>query len=191
MTKLHTLAPSWLVLLIFLAGSSSATTLIPADFTAMVRESELIVHGTVIDVSARTRGSLQTIESLVTVRVAETLKGTPSEEAVFRVPGGAVGRYRRVMVGAPEFTTGDEVIVFLTGRAPAMPMPYGLSQGVYRVTRQGGAAAVTPLVATTAGRVVRGDPSRRPLDPLAFAARVRMVSGVGDVEARRAVPRVK
>jgi hypothetical protein len=78
------------------------------------------------------------------------------------------------MVGAPEFAAGDEVVLFLKARAPAMPMPYGLSQGVYRVTRDtAGRATVAPLVTGAAGRVVRGDPARRALDVDAFAARVR------------------
>ena len=65
------------------------------------------------------------------------------------------------------------MILFLTGRAPAIAMPYGLSQGVYRVARRGGAASVTPAVVAGTGRVTRGDPSRRPLDPGAFAQQVR------------------
>src|SRR6185503_2571211 len=146
------------------AGSLSATTLVPADFAQMARESELIVRGTVVQVDAQRTGGRQTIESLITLRVSDTIKGTAVEETVFRVPGGKVGPYRRVMVGAPQFVAGDEVILFLKGRAPAMAMPYGLSQGVYRISRTRGAAVVTPAVVSGTGRVVRGDPARRPLD---------------------------
>ena len=124
------------------------------------------------------------------MQVAETIKGNASAQAVFRVPGGKVGRYRRVMVGAPEFTAGDEVILFLKGRAPAMAMPYGLSQGVYRVSRTRGSAMVTPAVVSSTGRVVRGDPARRPLDPAAFVREVQSALLPGaPSEGRRAVPR--
>jgi hypothetical protein len=84
-----------------------------------------------------------------------------------------MGRYRRVTVGAPQFAEGDEVVLFLSGRAPALPMPFGLSQGVYRVTRDTRQALVTPLVTEGAARVVRGDPARRPLTIDAFARQVR------------------
>src|SRR5688572_16211895 len=155
----------WLAIGLVVSGRSAlATTLVPGDFAQMARESELIVHGTIVNVQGQLTGSRQTIESVVTVQVAETMKGTPTAQTIFRVPGGRVGRYRRVMVGAPEFTAGDEVILFLKGRAPAMAMPYGLSQGVYRVARRGGVATVTPAVVAGTGRVMRGDPSRRPLD---------------------------
>jgi hypothetical protein len=77
------------------------------------------------------------------------------------------------MVGAPQFSAGDEVILFLRGPLPAVPMPFGLSQGVYRVRRNGDQSQVVPLATLDAGRVVRGDPSRRPLTVEAFAQRVR------------------
>lgn len=176
----------------YAAGASlSATTLVPADFAQMARESELIVRGTVLTVQSQMAGPRQTIESVITLAVADTMKGTPGAQAVFRVPGGRVGRYRRVMVGTPEFQAGDEVILFLKGRAPAIAMPYGLSQGVYRVARRAGGSVVTPAVAAATGRVVRGDPSRRPLDPDAFARQVQLALSGAPVQppVRRAVPR--
>jgi hypothetical protein len=89
-----------------------------------------------------------------------------------------VGRYRRVVVGAPQFTPGDEVILFLKGNAPAVPMPFGLTQGVYRVSRDAsGRAIVMPAVAGGSGRIVRGDPARRALDLAAFSSMVRTIAG--------------
>ena len=85
----------------------------------------------------------------------------PGATAYFKLPGGQVGRYRRVMVGAPHCAPGDELVLFLKG-APAVPMPFGLTQGVYRVSRDAaGQATVLPIVNVDSSRVVRGDPSRR------------------------------
>ena len=180
----------WLVPCWVIVGSlASATTLVPAEFGQMARDSELIVHGTVVSVQGQL-GPRRQIESLVTLHVIDTLKGASAAQATFRVPGGRVGQYRRVMVGAPQFVAGDEVFLFLNGRAPALPMPYGLSQGVYRVARRGGAATVTPAVVSGAGRVVRGDPARRPLDPASFARHVQVALGsVTPPDGRRAIPR--
>jgi hypothetical protein len=50
--------------------------------------------------------------------------------------------------------------VFLSGRAPALPMPFGLSQGVYRV----------------AGGVVRADSTRHALAVGEFVRQVRSVA---------------
>src|SRR5688500_2243640 len=121
----------------------------------MVTESQLIVHARVIDVEGALVGARRSIETLVTVAVLSPLKGMTGEELVFRVPGGRVGRYRRIFVGAPVFKLGDEVVLFLKGRAPAVAMPFGLSQGVYRVSLSTGAPMVLPVPPTA---VVAGAP---------------------------------
>lgn len=168
-----------LILVCFCVGMATygaplqATTVLPAEFTEMVARSSLIVHGTVADVTARTDAGRRSIESLITLEVIAPLKGNAPARVVFRVPGGQLGRYRRVMVGAPEFRPGDEVVLFLDGRAPVVPMPFGLSQGVYRVRRSSGNAVVTPVPVVGGGRVVRGDPARRPLTIEAFTRQVR------------------
>jgi hypothetical protein len=164
------------------SASVQAMVVLPAEFSEMVAKSPLIVHGRVIAVRSLLTGDRRAIESLVTLSVTESLKGEPGATVVLRVPGGQVGRYRRVMVGAPEFEEGDEVIVFLGGHGPAVPMPFGLSQGVYRVTRdRNREVVVTPPPVDGSpvdGRVTRGDPARRELPVGEFARRVRdLVAG--------------
>jgi hypothetical protein len=110
--------------------------------------------------------------------VTDALKGRPGDTVSFRLPGGEVGRYRRVIVGVPRFTAGDDVIVFLRGGAPQLPTIFGLSQGLYRVMRTADGRALVapaPLMAPAAGteRIVRGDPARQPLALDAFAGEVR------------------
>jgi hypothetical protein len=161
---------------------ASATVVLPADFSEVVNGSSLVVHGRVIDVRSAVRG--RTIESFVTVQVIEALKGAPGENVTFRVPNGQVGRVRRVVIGAPEFETGDEVVVFLQGRAPAVPSLFGLSQGVYRVARDAAARVLVtpaPVMARGSGaeRVVRGDPVRQPMPIDRFASEVRAVVEAG------------
>jgi hypothetical protein len=157
-------------------GSVAATVVIPASFQEMVDASELVVHGRVRAVRGQSTDGRRSIESLVTVDVTSAIKGEPGTTVTFRVPGGEVGRYRVVMVGAPVFEEGDEIVVFLDGRPPSMPMPFGLLQGVYRVSRRNGVPRVGPLVAEDAGRVVRGDPARRPVPLDDFAAVIRRAS---------------
>lgn len=157
--------------------SLQGATVLPADFPEMVRGSQVIVHGRVRAVesyvAADTVHRTRAIETRVTLDVVSPLKGVTRETVVFRVPGGQVGRYRRIMPGAPVFAEGDEVFIFLQGRPPAVPMPFGLSQGVYRVARAAEAPVVTPLIPPAAGRAVRGDPARRPLALEAFVREVR------------------
>jgi hypothetical protein len=162
------------VWMLWVAGPS-ATVVLPAEFATVVSGSGVIVHGRVARVESHLVGPQRAIESVVTVDVIESLKGDVGATVSFRVPNGQVGRYRRVLVGAPEFTAGDEVVVFLQGRPPSLPSVFGLNQGVYRVTRDGAARAVVmpPRTAGPDGRIVRGDPARVPLAVDAFAREVR------------------
>jgi len=159
-----------------LASPVFATVLVPVDFNEIVSGSQLIVYGRVVDVRAQMVGDRRTIESVVTVSVMQAIKGDPGITISVRVPGGEVGRYRRFMIGAPSFRSGEEVVLFLSGRPPSIPMPFGLSQGVYRVTNaaDGRRLIAPPLVE---GRVVRGDPARQPIDVTAFVQQVRAAMG--------------
>jgi hypothetical protein len=159
---------------------ASATVYLPADFTEMVNASTFIVHGSVVDVRSETTSDRRAIVTYVTVDVAQPLKGTPGVSVTFLVPGGQIGRYERIVVGAPQFDRGDEVVLFLTSRGPSIPYVFGLSQGVYRVSRASGRALVVPPAVlvrqgegNAAGRVVRGDPARRALPLDEFAREVR------------------
>ena len=174
----HPLSVRWVLCLVAwslcLAGAS-ATVILPADFTTVVAGSGVIVHGRVTSVTSHLTGPQRAIESVVTVAVIQSLKGDAGGTVSFRVPNGQVGRYKRVLVGAPEFTAGDEVVVFLQGRPPAMPSVFGLNQGLYRVSRDAAARAMVmpPRMAGSEGRVVRGDPARVAMPIEAFAREVR------------------
>ncbi len=158
-----------------LVSPAFATILLPADLPTIAVEAGTIVHGRVVDVRSVLAGPRRTIESYVTLDVIESLKGAAGASVIFRVPNGQVGRYRRVLVGAPEFAPGDEVVVFLRGRAPAMPALYGLSQGAYRVVRSSEGAAVTPAANPDVGPAVRGDAARRPVPMREFVRQVTAI----------------
>jgi hypothetical protein len=161
-----------------IASRASAMVVLPAEFSEVVSSSDLVVHGRIVAVRGQTSGDRRTIETIVTVSVLDALKGQPGETVYFRIPGGQVGRYRRVMIGAPEFREGEEVVLFLKGRPPLLPFPFGLTQGVYRVVRgaDGQPMVTPPIVSSAPGRVVRGDPSRRPLALSAFTRSVRQMA---------------
>ena len=149
---------------ILTASPAFATVLLPADLPTAVAESNVIVYGRVVDVRSAVTVPPRGIETFVTVAVIDALKGNPGRSVTFRVPNGQVGRYRRIVVGAPEFEEGDEVVVFLHGQPPAIPALFGLSQGVYRVARQAG----VPVV-------MRGSSTRRPLALDAFAREIETI----------------
>ena len=96
------------------------------------------------------------------------------------VPGGTIGRYMNVTVGAPSFNVGDEAVFFLTTRGRDLPAIFGLNQGVFRVSMEGASRrrlVTPPLMSRGSGpeTVVRGDPARRPVPLETFGAQVQSV----------------
>jgi hypothetical protein len=153
-----------------------ATVVLPADFATVVNGADVIVSGRVVDVRSGLT-ERRSIESLVTVAISETVKGATGGTITFRVPNGTVGRYRRITLGAPEFVEGDRVVLFLRSRAPSIPTLFGLSQGVYRIGSTDGGEMVLPAPVMARGvaaeRVVRGDPTRKPVPLATFLGMVR------------------
>jgi hypothetical protein len=175
---LSCLAVLWLTAVV-----ARATVILPAEFREVVTGSQIIAYGRVADVRAEWAPGRRGIDSIVTFEVATYLKGGPSETLTLRVPGGQIGRYKNVLVGAPEFNPGDEAVLFLTANGPAVASVFGLNQGVYRVRRdpQSGRRIVVmpPVMARGEAdeRVTRGAATRQSLDLDAFAEQVRVVMG--------------
>lgn len=160
-----------------------ATVLLPAEFREIVGQSQIIAYGRVIDAVPELSDDRKRIDTIVTFEVGTYLKltaGGTGETLTFRVPGGRIGRYRSVTVGAPVFESGDEAVLFLSKKDGGLPYVFGLSQGVFRVQRDARTQrrmVMAPLMArgASAETVVRGAVSRQPLPLETFGAQVRAV----------------
>ena len=160
------------------AAIAHATVIVPIDLGELSREAKAIARGRVSAVTGRWTDDRRTIETVVTLDVDRYLKGSFGPTIAFRVPGGVLGRYRSIVVGAPQFAVGDRVVVFLGANGPMVPFVVGFNQGVYRlqVAADGSGWLVTPPPnlpsATVSTPVVRGDPSRQPQTLAEFEQRV-------------------
>jgi hypothetical protein len=161
-----------------------ATVLIGADLGQLAHDAVAIARGRVAAVDAQWTPDRRAIETLVTLEVDTYLKGALGGTVQFLVPGGSLGRYRSIVVGAPQFAVDDRVVVFLGARGPSVPYVVGFSQGVFRVVRSGDGStwlvtppAPIPSAAPVPVTIVRGDPQRRPLPLNDFEQRVRALAG--------------
>jgi len=165
-----------------LVGGTSlvATISVPAEFREIVSDAGLIVRGRITDV----RGVVVPgagVDSIATVAIETVLKGSAADFVSVRVPGGDVGRYRHVMVGAPTLRAGERAVFFLWRGGDNTWRPVGLSMGIYRVKSdpQTGQPVVNPPLVvgrtTSVGRVVRGDTRRKLLPIQEFESLVRLV----------------
>ena len=170
-------------LLLALASTARATVIIPADLGELSRDALAIVRGRVAAVDARWTEDRGTIETIVTLEVESYLKGGLGQVVRFRVPGGELGRFRTIVVGAPEFVVDQHVVVFLGAHGPMVPYIVGFNQGIYRLARAADNSnwLVTPPANLPAAggdvRVVRGDLNRRPLPLADFEQHVRALTG--------------
>jgi hypothetical protein len=175
---------------VLVTSIASATVLVPAEFSEIVGGSQIIAYARIVDVRPEWADGRRWIDSVVTAEVVSYIKGGSDTAISFKVPGGRLGRYRSVVVGAPVFARGDEAMLFLKSNAAAdgLPEVFGLNQGVFRVKvdpRTGqrmvvpppvtASPASDPAVAGEAQPVKRGALDRRPLPFDAFGARVRDV----------------
>ena len=169
------------LMLVAMATSARATTIVPADLGELSRDAVAIVHGRVADVRSQWTEDRGTVETIVTLEVEDYLKGSLGAIVRFRVPGGELGRYRTIVVGAPDFVVDQRVVVFLGAHGPTVPHIVGFNQGVFRVVRAADDSWVVsppPAVAGAAAvRVVRGDPARRPVPLADFEQQVRTLAG--------------
>jgi hypothetical protein len=151
---------------------------LPADLNQLSRDATAIVRGQIVAVDAQWTDDRRTIETLVTLQTDTYLKGSLGEVVQFRVPGGSLGRFRSVVVGAPTFAVGQRVIVFLGSRGPTIPYVLGMSQGVFRLSQspQGGWMVTPPgIMAGIDGPVVRG--TRGPMALTDFEREIRVLTG--------------
>jgi hypothetical protein len=162
--------------------SARATVLIPADLGELSRDALAIARGRVTALDSQWTADRGTIETIVTLEVESYLKGSLGSTLRFRVPGGDLGRFRSIVVGAPQFAVDQRVVVFLGARGPSVPYVLGLNQGVFRLAPaadNSGWMVTSPVLAPAVGvstRIVRGDPSRGPVALGEFERTVRSLA---------------
>jgi hypothetical protein len=168
------------------AAAVHATVYVSANLGELTTDAGVVAYGRVVALEPQWLDERRSIETLVTLEVESYAKGDLGRTVTLRVPGGQMGPYRSIMLGAPTFVEGEEVVVFLASSGPAIPHLVGLAQGVFRVRLDTatGARLVTPEIVRMPGaaalestRVVRGEPSRRPAPLTAFLQEVRALAG--------------
>jgi hypothetical protein len=174
---------------VILAPSLHATVIVPAEFREVVAGSDLIAYGRVVDVRPQWADERRRIDSVITAEVLSWFKGGSDRTVSFVVPGGEIGRYRQVTIGAPSFAAGEEVFLFLKTQGSPIPYVFGLNQGVFRVkTDDRGARKVTTpallAVSAEAETIRRGAVSRRPMPVADFTSQIRAVMADGRGAAR-------
>ena len=157
-----------------------ATVLVPAEFNEIVGGSEIIAYARVVDVRPEWADGRRWIDSVVTAEVVSYIKGGSEETISFKVPGGKLGRYRSVVVGAPVFAPRRRGCALPQGARERFARCVRPQSGRVQRARRRAHRPADGRAAAGAGRrsasrgaetVKRGSIDRRPLAFDAFGAR--------------------
>jgi hypothetical protein len=119
--------------LLLLAAPAAATTVIEKDLSELSAEADLVFVGRVAAVESRWRDEeRRAIETVVTFDVLESLYGDASGQVKLPFAGGELDGLREVVAGLPQFTVGEQVVVFATEHPGISPI-VGFHQGCFRV----------------------------------------------------------
>ena len=165
---------------LILPSLSHATVIRLLDLETLAQQSDAIVCGTARSTAARASPDGKLINTVATVEIASAIKGEPPQVIEVRTPGGTIGELTQMVVGGPQFTTGEEVVLFLK-----RPLPggryytlHGFTQGKFQVRRDADGVRrvhqeVQGLAAMGADGQVQPVPEFEPVPEQAFLERVR------------------
>jgi hypothetical protein len=151
-------------------GTLPGSTLRQLSLDDMIRQSTMIVRGTVQPANSVYHGSV--IFSHYTVQVTETYKGSVSTQIDFGVPGGSLNGAIQRVAGAPVLSTGQDYVLFLWTSKTGLTQVIGLSQGLFSVISATGTAPMVVRAAAmertlnATGQPVSDNDIRMPLSAL-------------------------
>ncbi|MFL6584845.1 MAG: hypothetical protein ACJ8KU_10055 [Chthoniobacterales bacterium] len=113
----------------------SATTVIPPTFDQLLSQAELIFQGTVTNVESRWEGegANRHIQSYVTLKVDDKIKGAPGNNYTISMLGGTVGDETMEVTDAPRFKVGDRDFLFVEHNGSQFIPLVGIMHGRFRL----------------------------------------------------------
>ncbi|MEJ2721947.1 MAG: hypothetical protein P8181_12540 [bacterium] len=155
------------VVILLIAAGAHATQIIFQTPREMGAESALVVRGTVASVKSFWNDSQTKILTETVINIDETYKGGAGSTARILQLGGVVDNVRMHVHGAPSWTRGEEVFLFLERIDAANYRVSGLSQGKFKVERDpitGEPFVTYPMIENTelTGAPPAGDSRRAP-----------------------------
>lgn len=123
-----------LLAVLFMAKTSAATTAVMLSDEQLISSSRVILLGDIQSVKAQWDLNHENINTYVKVKISQALKGQlQNDTIVFKQLGGTVGEDSTVIFGAPEYKSGQRVLLFLdTGQDGTLRVAH-LFQGKYDV----------------------------------------------------------
>jgi hypothetical protein len=136
--------------------TARATLAWPTSVEDLARESSAVVRGRVVSKSAAWAAQGKKIVTLVELETGAVWRGQASSRVTVVVPGGVVDGIGQHVAGAPQFTVGEDVAVFLQGVGPARFRLHGLGMGKFTIGSDEAVPVMTEMQ-FAAGEVAAGE----------------------------------
>lgn len=162
-------------------GTLPGSTLRQLSLDDMIRQSSVIVRGSVQPSTTMFHGSM--IFTHYTIQITETYKGTATSQIDIGVPGGSLNAAVQRFAGSPALSSTQDYVFFLWTSKSGLTQVIGLSQGLFSVisTASGPAmvvrAAASDRMLNSGGQPVVDNDIRMSLDDL--KGRIQAVLGGG------------
>lgn len=179
------------ILLVSSSWSATAAVVVEPSFEELVREAREIIVSEVASSRADWRSGPdgRHIETTVTFKVDEVVKGAPGRERSLTFLGGRVGDMELSVSDMPTFTVGDRDVLFVDDEEDSISPIVGLNHGRFRITREG--VVLTHESQTFGMEVERNGVSRflaAPRGPAltlnAFLAHIRATAAAAGISLR-------
>jgi len=95
------------------ANSAQATTVIPMYLDDLTAESQTVVHGTVVASRTEWDENRRMIYTIYTIAPMEYMKGNLGPAFELREPGGELDGIGMSVAGVPQFSAGQEAVLFV------------------------------------------------------------------------------
>ena len=120
-----------------MAISASATSVVPPTFEQLVGQAELIFQGTVTNALSvwEGEGGQRHIETYVTFKIEDNVKGNAGSSYTIRMLGGTVGDETMEITDTPHFKVGDRDILFVEHNYDQFVPLVGIQHGRMHVER--------------------------------------------------------
>ena len=115
----------------------SSTTVVPPTFEQLVQQAELIFQGTVTDSRSvwEGEGGQRHIETYVTFKIEDSVKGEAGASYTIRMLGGTVGDETMEVTDTPKFKVGDREILFVEHNNDQFVPLVGIDHGRFHVQK--------------------------------------------------------
>jgi hypothetical protein len=123
------------VLLLTLASSVTATTVLRLDLPDLVSKADNIVQGRVEQIYVEWDAERKLAFTYISINVDDPMKGARRQTVLIRQVGGRVGNISMHVAGMPTFSQGEEVILFLNDMHNGTFRVVGMNQGKYQITQ--------------------------------------------------------